>query len=163
MKFTLKFRGVITGCFLFVYTFKPPLKPQFSPIFKTLWRCYSQKHVHLEKLQMVQWNKILISKKDKEYNTIFQESQNSVIFLLWLHVQGTDQGTVLSRKSSIEIPIYFIKYMYQWKITSRMHWSQRWTFQEISPNFAIFEISYCNSLPFLLIKILFHHTIFSWQ
>ena len=131
--------------FLFVYTFKLPLIPQFSPIFKTLWRCYSQKHVHLEKLQMVQWNKILISKNDKEYNTIFQESQNSVIFLLWRFLQRIDQGTVLLRNisqyrssqgfshaisypSSIEIPIYFIKYVHQWKIKSRMHWSQRWTF-----------------------------------
>ena len=87
-----------TGCFfLFVYTFKLPLIPQFSPIFQTLWKCYSQKHVHLEKLQMVQWNKILISKKDKEYNTIFQESQNSVIFLLWRFLQRIDQGTVLLR------------------------------------------------------------------
>ena len=128
---------------------------------------------------MVWWNNTLISKKGKELQRIFQESQNSVIFLLRLFLQGIDQGTILLRNntlgsilsrlqscnrypSSIEIPIYFIKYMYQRKITSRMYWSQRWTFQEISPNFAIFEISYCNSLPFLLIKILFHHTIFSF-
>ena len=96
-KFFFNLRTIYRVFFLFVYTFKLPLIPQFSLIFKTLWRCYSQKHVHLEKLQMVQWNKILISKKDKEYNTIFQESQNSVIFLLWRFLQRIDQGTVLLR------------------------------------------------------------------
>ena len=61
--------------FLFVYTFKLSLLPQFSPIFKTLGEILLPETCALRKTKNGMWNNILISKRGKELQHGISKSQ----------------------------------------------------------------------------------------
>ena len=129
---------------------------------------------------MVWWNNILISKKGKELQHDIPKIAKFSDFSPSTFLEGIDQRTVVYREIYPKIDLLKAAIMQQVSIvnsnTYLLHQkcaSVKNQIQNASKStvdilrniakFCHFVISCCNSFPFLLIKILFHHTIFSFS